>query len=152
MRGSEDPALPTTPAPTGVSWLAKKMSVVTSRIPSGVPASLSNERMRPLTATMNCDGPTAPIESGGMNPESLVLAPRKLVDALCAIVGAMLPAGICGVCRVGELGSTPGLGWRGSDARNAGFTSPTRDEIAGALACCVMMSVVVRVTLGFPEI
>ena len=34
--------------------------------PSATPVDLLNERTRPLTATMNCDGPTAPIVSGGI--------------------------------------------------------------------------------------
>src|SRR5437763_10811661 len=61
------------------------------RTPSATPVALLKVTMRLFTATMNCDGPTAPIESGGREnvgfvPESV--APVKLVLIVCAASGA----------------------------------------------------------------
>ena len=55
---------------------------------------LSKILRTPFTKTSTWLGPTAPIESGGMNPDSLLWAPRKLVDGLTACFGpiAALPA------------------------------------------------------------
>ena len=55
-----------------------------SRVASSEPTTpaLLNTLMRPLTPTRNCVGPTAPIESGGTNPESPNVAPVKLVPMM----------------------------------------------------------------------
>ncbi len=68
----------------GVIAGTKNASGVTSSTPSAAPDTLSNERMRPLIAMMNCAGPMVPIESGGNARASARLPPRKLTDALCA--------------------------------------------------------------------
>src|SRR5439155_630983 len=73
---------------TGVITEAKKLSIVVSRTPSATPLALLNVRSRPLTATTNWLGPTAPIESGGKAPVSASVAPVKLVEGVWATAGA----------------------------------------------------------------
>src|SRR5439155_23982079 len=72
---------------TGVITEAKKLSIVVSRTPSATPVALLKVLIRPLTATTNWLGPTAPIESGGKAPVSASVAPVKLVDGICAAAG-----------------------------------------------------------------
>src|SRR5438874_1755856 len=72
---------------TGVITEAKKLSIVVSRTPSATPLALLNVRSRPLTATTNWLGPTAPIESGGKAPVSASVAPVQLVDGGWATAG-----------------------------------------------------------------
>lgn len=68
----------------------KKLSVVVSSAPSTAPVLLLNVRIRPLTPTRNWVGPAAPIESGGMSPESLKVAPRKFVVTLWGARGCSI--------------------------------------------------------------
>src|SRR5512135_3187777 len=84
MRGSDVKLLPT----GGVITLAKNTSVLRFSTPSAAPVDFTKLRMRPLTATMNCVGPTAPIESGGKAFVSASVAPVKLIDeSVCAALG-----------------------------------------------------------------
>src|SRR5947207_5561792 len=105
---------------TGVITEAKKLSIMVSRTPSATPLALLNVRSRPLIATTNCLGPTAPIESGGKAPVSASVAPVKLVDGVWATAGAGAvraaaspvrssseAAGCCGRPRI--AGTRPGL-------------------------------------------
>src|SRR5438477_810259 len=105
---------------TGVITEAKKLSVVVSRTPSATPLALVNVRSRPLTATTNWLGPTAPIESGGKAPVSASVAPVKVVEGVWATAGAGAvraaaspvrssseAAGCCGRPRI--AGTRPGL-------------------------------------------
>src|SRR4030095_5234918 len=62
----------------GVITELKNTSGFTSSTPSAVPVALSKERIRPLTATMNWDGPAAPIEAGGNAWVASSVAPVKL--------------------------------------------------------------------------
>src|SRR5438445_13347329 len=73
----------------GVSTEWKKTSVFASMPPSFTPVLLLKLRMRPLIATMNWLGPAAPMESGGKEYSvSASVAPRKLMDATCGVIGA----------------------------------------------------------------
>src|SRR5690349_11933119 len=71
----------------GVITEAKKLSIVVLSTPSAAPVVLSKERRRPLMATMNCVGPTAPIVSGGYAPVSARVAPVKLMAVVCGPSG-----------------------------------------------------------------
>src|SRR5437868_904395 len=71
----------------GVITELKKTSVSALITPSATPFVLLNVRIRPLTATIYCDGPTAPIESGGKACVSLRVAPRKLTPVVCGVYG-----------------------------------------------------------------
>src|SRR2546430_12307528 len=73
---------------TGVITEAKKLSIAVSRALSATPLALLNVRSRPLTATTNWLGPTAPIESGGKAPVSASVAPVKLLEGVWATAGA----------------------------------------------------------------
>src|SRR5882672_12135645 len=64
----------------GVITVAKKTSGSMLIAASATPVVLLNVRRRPLTKRKNCDGPTAPIESGG----------KALVSASVAAVNSML--------------------------------------------------------------
>src|ERR1700682_1410537 len=66
----------------------KKMSVVVFSTPSALPVALSKDLIRPFTTTTYWLGPTVPMESGGMKPESDDWAPRNLVLAACGARGA----------------------------------------------------------------
>ena len=65
----------------------KKVSVVAFSTPSALPVALSKDLIRPLTTTTYWLGPTVPMESGGMKPESDNWAPRNLVPVVCAARG-----------------------------------------------------------------
>ena len=54
--------------PEPLSTELKNVLVLTLRLPS--PPVLLNDLMRPLTITTTCVGPTAPMLSGGMEPDS----------------------------------------------------------------------------------
>ena len=61
----------------GVITELKNVSMDAFNTPSGRPVFLSSVRRRPFTATMNCAGPIAPIESGGKALVSASVAPVK---------------------------------------------------------------------------
>ena len=60
----------------GVITELKNESVVKFRTLSFTPVALLKERRRPLRAMMNCDGPTAPMVSGGKPEQSDKVAAR----------------------------------------------------------------------------
>src|SRR5262249_4212234 len=91
----------------------QKTASVTLRAP-GFPC-LSNTLIRPLTSTSPWVGLTDPIESGGMNPDSLAWAPRKEVAAL----SELLCATACPAARCGSWG-TAGPGSFGSCTASSG--------------------------------
>src|SRR5437867_10821185 len=100
---------------TGVITEAKKLSVVVLRTPSARPVALLKVLIRPFTATTNCVGPIAPVESGGNAPVSASVAPVKFVDGVCAaarlgdgpaVLGTSASAGRCGRVRI--AGTRPG--------------------------------------------
>src|SRR5206468_9722870 len=62
---------------------AKKLSVVVLRDP--ITPDLLNTRILPLATAITCVGPTAPIESGGMYPESLSCMARKFAPIVCGL-------------------------------------------------------------------
>src|ERR1041385_2912667 len=66
---------------------AKNASVPTLMPPSARPVALLNERTRPLSATMNCLGPNAPIVSGGQPEQSAKPAAVKFEFTVCAASG-----------------------------------------------------------------
>src|ERR1051326_2620532 len=68
---------------------AKKTSESRLSAPSVVPLVLLNDRNRPLTATIYCVGPTAPMLSGGNAPVSFNVAPVKLVLVVCGVNGPL---------------------------------------------------------------
>src|SRR5437763_6554174 len=65
--------------------------------------ALLKTRIRPLTVTRNCDGPTAPMLSGGTNPESASVAPVKLVPTESFGAASAAPSFASGVV-AGESG------------------------------------------------
>jgi hypothetical protein len=67
---------------------SKKVSSEESRTPSATPVAFANVRMRPLTPTRNCEGPAAPIVSGGNAFVSAEVAARKLTPRVCGADGA----------------------------------------------------------------
>ena len=72
---------------SAVGWLlrteVKKTSMSAFRPPSELPVTLPKLRMRLLTPTRNCEGPAAPIVSGGYAFVSARFAPRKLTPRVC---------------------------------------------------------------------
>src|SRR5215468_6638532 len=89
MRGS----LVVDPNSTG----PKNRSGVTLSTPSATPVVLSYVTSRPFTNTTNCEGPTAPMPSGGYAnvgwmPASV--APRKLTPTLWGAAGVAPRAGV----------------------------------------------------------
>src|SRR5438477_1561721 len=80
--------------------------------PSAVPVTLLKLLIRPLTKIMNCDGPTAPIESGGKDPVSVgPVTPSKVVETtfgaeIVAAVVLLRPVDARGHCDTdGAFGS-----------------------------------------------
>src|SRR5439155_8301074 len=101
MRGSEVKLSPI-PPPSGVFTEEKNTSVSRFSTPSATPVDLLKERMRPLTATMYCVGPTSPMLSGGKAPVSASVAPVKLVPRVCGEEGAGSPTVEVGCCALGD--------------------------------------------------
>src|SRR5947208_15240537 len=81
---------------TGLITEAKKLSVVVLRTPSARPVALLKVLIRPFTATTNCVGPIAPIESGGNAPVSATVAPVNFVDGVCAAARVGNPRALLG--------------------------------------------------------
>src|SRR5947209_4936720 len=66
----------------------KKMSGSALITPSAAPVVLLNVRSLPLTKIKNCDGPTAPIESGGKAPVCVgPVTPSKVTPTVWAAYG-----------------------------------------------------------------
>src|SRR5205814_6592754 len=68
----------------------KKTSLSKFSTPSATPVFLLKLRMRPLSAIMNCVGPTVPIVSGGKALVSASVAARKLVPRVWGLAVAAL--------------------------------------------------------------
>ena len=69
----------------------KKMSGSALITPSAAPVVLLNVRSLPLTKIKNCDGPTAPIESGGKAPVCVgPVTPSNVNPRVCAMKGPEL--------------------------------------------------------------
>ncbi len=81
----------------GVMTVLKKTSVSTFITPSATPVLLLKVRIRPFTQTMNCEGPAAPMLSGGKERVSVRVAPTKLVAVVCGLSGErVVPDGNAG--------------------------------------------------------
>src|SRR5262249_57262277 len=64
----------------------KNLSGLAKSTSSGAPVVLLKVLRNPLRKTTNCDGPTAPIESGGKAPVSAgPRAARNVVPTVCAV-------------------------------------------------------------------
>ena len=98
--------LPVIAPPIGVMTDEKNALMLRFNAPSATPVALLNERRRPFTATMNCDGPTAPIVSGGTASVSADVAPVNDVDTVTAdgaIVPPLTAAARCAVVKEVDL-------------------------------------------------
>jgi len=88
-------------------------------------------RNRPLTATKNCVGPTAPIESGGNAPVSVSVAPVKVVDKVCATLATAPPRAIFVL-----LGSGGDVGFCGRRLRSGRRSGRMRTPRGSAIVAC----------------
>src|SRR3954463_347575 len=93
----------------GVMTELKNTSGFASITPSAVPLVLLKVRIRPFTATMNWDGPTAPMLSGGKAPVSPSVAPRKFAPVVCGVFGLIGGSPASGIGKIGVFGES-GLG------------------------------------------
>src|SRR5437879_5869716 len=100
MRGSEEKLL----AVGGVITELNKESLETLMAASAAPLVLLNERTRPLRAMMNCDGPAAPIVSGGKPEQSGKVAAVKFTElTVCGANGRRVALPGAGVARTAEV-------------------------------------------------
>src|SRR5438105_4360784 len=116
----------------------KKLSSVELSEPTE-PALLKT-RIRPLTVTRNCDGPTAPMLSGGTKAESEArVAPVKLVPT-----ESFAPLRTAPIFAPGADAGEPGLGRRRRRASKLGRTTGVTAARAPAARWAPMIADVVR--------
>src|ERR1700738_1096619 len=148
------------PPPKGVMTDWKKTSGSALTTPSATPVALPKVRSRPFIKIKNCDGPTAPIESGGNAPVSVgPVTPSNFNPTVwekCGPEGAPAavdvaleilrpsPGGVCGLnCAPGFCGRCSRPGITNSRLMKTFFRGP-------CAACAAMMSAVLWLIPDFP--
>src|SRR5438132_5439943 len=136
MRGSEVKLL----LAGGVITELKNKSVSVSRTPSATPVDLLKVRIRPLTATMNCVGPTAPMVSGGKAAVSVRTAPVKVVPIVCGARGAGFWGSLANaVAAAGDCASLVDRGFWGRSCRLRTCRGEIRGVRRGGVTACRAM-------------